>query len=49
LIDEMHIAIAPVLLGAGERLFDNLDGASGGFTHIELLSSASVAHMRFTQ
>ena len=25
LIDEMHIAIAPVPLGSGERLFDDID------------------------
>src|SRR6266851_1880051 len=26
LIDEMHVAIVPVLLGGGERLFEHLDG-----------------------
>ena len=26
LIDELHVAVVPVLLGRGERLFDNLDG-----------------------
>jgi len=25
LIDEMHIAISPVLLGAGERLFEGIN------------------------
>lgn len=30
LIDEMHYAIAPILLGGGERLFDNLDGRPAG-------------------
>jgi dihydrofolate reductase len=28
LIDEMHVAIVPVLLGSGERLFDHLDGSA---------------------
>src|SRR6266478_3141437 len=30
LVDELHLVLVPFLLGGGERLFDNLDGAAGG-------------------
>lgn len=49
LIDEMHIAIVPVLLGDGERLFDHLDGGPGGYECVEFVSSPSVAHIRFSR
>ena len=45
LIDDMHIAIVPILLGGGERLLDNLDGVDG-YECAELVSSDSVAHVR---
>jgi dihydrofolate reductase len=45
LIDEMHVAIVPVLLGAGERLFDGLDGAPVEYECAEFASSPSVAHV----
>jgi dihydrofolate reductase len=48
LIDEMHLAFAPVLLGCGERLFDNLDGPVG-YQCVELVSSPTAAHARFTR
>ena len=44
LIDEMHVAIVPVLLGNGERLFEHLDG-SGGYECVEFVSSPSVSHV----
>jgi dihydrofolate reductase len=47
LVDELHVAIVPVLLGRGERLFDNLDGGPEGYECIEFVSSRSVAHVRF--
>src|SRR5713101_297404 len=46
LIDEMHLAIVRILLGGGERLFDNLDGGPDGYECVELVSSPSVAHVR---
>src|SRR2546421_1323525 len=49
LIDEMHVAIVPILLGSGERLFDHLDGAAAGYGCVELVSSPSVAHARFVR
>lgn len=49
LIDEMHFAIAPVLLGAGERLFDNLNGGPDGYECVELVSSPNAAHVRLAR
>jgi len=49
LVDEMHLAIVPILLGEGERLFDNLDGVSQGYECVELVSSPSVVHARFAR
>ena len=49
LIDEMHIAIVPVLLGGGERLFDNLGGGPVGYECVELVRSPSVVHARFAR
>jgi len=47
LIDEMHIAVVPIFLGAGERLFDHLDGGPFGYECVELVSSPSVTHAHF--
>jgi dihydrofolate reductase len=47
LIDEMHLAIVPIFLGGGERLFDRLDGGPVGYENVEMVSSASVTHVRF--
>ena len=44
LIDEMHIAIAPELLGAGERLFSGVDAALTGYEVAEFVGSEAAAH-----
>jgi dihydrofolate reductase len=49
LIDEMHVAIVPILLGSGERLFDHLDGVGIGYRCVELVSSPAVVHARFVR
>jgi dihydrofolate reductase len=49
LIDDMHLAIVPVLLGGGERLFDHLDGGPDGYECVELVCSPAVAHVRFSR
>ena len=46
LIDEMHVAVVPILLGRGERLFDHLDGGPAGYECVEFVCSPSVAHVR---
>jgi dihydrofolate reductase len=49
LIDELHVPIVPVLLGGGERLFDNLDGGPEGYECVELVCSPAVAHARLAR
>jgi dihydrofolate reductase len=46
LLDELHVAVVPVLLGDGERLFQDLGTAVEGWTCVEFAPSAAVAHVR---
>ncbi len=45
LIDEMHVAISPVLLGAGERLFDRINLPALGYTCTKHVASARATHV----
>jgi dihydrofolate reductase len=49
LVDEMHVAITPILLGSGERLFEDLGGADAGYECVELVSSPAVVHARLAR
>jgi len=49
LVDEMHIPVVPVLLGAGERLLEDLGGMTEGYECVGLEASARVAHMHFAR
>ena len=46
-IDEMHIAVSPVLLGAGEHLFGGLDLAALGYECTQYTPSPRAAHYFF--
>jgi dihydrofolate reductase len=45
LIDEMHLAISPTLLGKGESLFAGIDLNEAGFRCIEQVPTANALHV----
>jgi len=45
LIDEMHIAVAPMLLGSGEKLFSDIDMLSLGYQCVEHVASPNATHI----
>ena len=49
LIDEMHVAIVPIMLGDGERLFNNLAGRLDQYECVELVSPNAATHARITR
>jgi dihydrofolate reductase len=49
LVDEMHLAVAPTLLGSGEHLFTGLDAVKLGYRCTEHVSSPNATHVVFTR
>lgn len=47
LVDEMHLAISPVLLGTGERLFADVDMQALGYQCVEHVGSPNATHLVF--
>jgi len=45
LVDEMHLALMPVLLGGGENLFSGLDLHRLGFQCVERVSTEQATHV----
>jgi dihydrofolate reductase len=45
LVDELHIAIAPVLLGSGERLLEGVDLRALGYKCVEFAASEKATHV----
>ena len=45
LVDEMHLAVAHVLLGRGEHLFDGIDLPALGYTVAETVASEAATHV----
>ncbi|EBW1603787.1 dihydrofolate reductase, partial [Salmonella enterica subsp. enterica serovar Kottbus] len=44
-VDEVHLAVAPVLLGRGEALFAGLDMRALGYRTVEHVASARATHI----
>jgi dihydrofolate reductase len=49
LIDELHVAISPVLLGAGERLFEGLNLPELGYACTQHVASPRATHVVLTR
>lgn len=49
LIDEMHVAISPVLLGGGEHLFNGLDPVALGYQCSQHVATAHAMHVTLTR
>lgn len=49
LVDELHLAIAPALLGSGESLFANIDLVRLGYNRSEHVATAKATHIVFTK
>lgn len=45
LVDELHLAVSPVLLGAGERLFDGVDLRAMGYECVRFVASEKASHV----
>ena len=45
LIDELHIALSPVLLGQGERLFEGVDLRAMGYECVQFAASEKATHV----
>ena len=48
LVDEMRLHLAPILLGAGERLFDTVSDLHG-LALVETIPAPDVVHLRFAR
>lgn len=48
LVDEMHVHLAPVLLGAGERLFEGVADLHG-LTLVRTVATPKVTHLKFAR
>jgi len=48
-VDEMDISLVPILLGAGERLFDTLGDGLRGLALVRTIAAPDVTHLKFVR
>jgi dihydrofolate reductase len=49
LVDRLHVAVTPIVLGRGERLWDELHALDRGYTVTSELAESGVMHVTFTR
>ena len=49
LVDEMEISLVPVLLGAGERLFEHVGDDLHGLALVRTVAAPNVTHLKFAR
>jgi dihydrofolate reductase len=49
LVDHMHLAVVPIVLGRGERLWDGLEGVHSRFDIQSVTMPSGVTHLTFTR
>lgn len=49
LIDHLHVALVPIVLGRGERLWDGLEGLESRFEIEAVTTPSGVSHLTFTR
>ena len=47
LLDELNVSVVPLLLGAGERLFDNLGASALRVEQVRAIAAPGVTHIRY--
>jgi dihydrofolate reductase len=47
LVDEMQLSLVPILLGGGERLFENVADSVEGFVQVEAVEAPGVTHLTY--
>jgi hypothetical protein len=48
-VDRLYVAIAPIVLGRGVRLWDELDSLDVGYTVTTEVAESGVIHVTFTR
>jgi len=49
LVDDLHVGIAPIVLGQGIRLWDDLRGLEEGMRAASVVSESGIIHVTFTR
>ena len=49
LVDHLHVAVVPIILGRGESLWDGLEGLEERFVIESVTSPSGVTHVTFTR